>query len=211
LCLPTGGGMALVFFRDPMAPVQCAIQIGRALRGRPHLSLRMGVHTGPVDRMEEINANVSGGGIYVAQRVMDCGDAGHILLSSAMRELLRQVGDWPVHDLGEAADGERLHLFNLYTDEIGNPAVPEKLRAAFPVSKSTEPEPQPQPVISGQRVAILYKRGAQPDEQLLQLLETQLSRRGFQIFIDRHLAIGVEWAKAIERQIRTSDVVIPLL
>jgi class 3 adenylate cyclase len=84
LRLPTGDGMALVFFRDPVAPLRCAMELARSLVSRPHLQLRMGLHTGPVYRVADINANsnVSGGGINFAQRVMDCGDAGHILLSS---------------------------------------------------------------------------------------------------------------------------------
>src|SRR5438874_12691443 len=83
LRLPTGDGMALVFFRDPVTPLQCAMQLSRALRERPHLRVRLGLHTGPVYRVEDINAqtNVSGGGINFAQRVMECGDAGHLLVS----------------------------------------------------------------------------------------------------------------------------------
>jgi DNA-binding SARP family transcriptional activator len=214
ICLPAGDGIALVFFRGPAAPVQCAVQISRALHGRPHLPLRMGLHTGPVYRVEDINANanVSGGGINLAQRVMDCGDAGHILLSSAIRELMRQVGDWPVHDLGEydVKHGERLHLFNLYTDEIGNPALPEKLRASVEVSPRPKPEARTE-ATHREQVALLYKRHAEPDEHLLKLLEAQLKAHGFQVFIDRHLAVGVEWAREIERQIRASDAVVPLL
>src|SRR5262249_8275498 len=216
ICRPAGDGMALVFFRDPVAPVQCALQVARALRTRPHLQLRMGLHSGPVYRVAAINASasVAGGGINLAQRVMDCGDAGHILLSSVVRDLLGQVGAWPLHDLGECEvkHGERLHLFNLYTDEIGNPALPEKLRgrvtAAAPVRTAA---PGVSPAGAATRVALLYKRHAQPDEHLLKLLETQLTAQGFSVFVDRHLAIGVEWAKEIERQVRSADAVIPLL
>jgi class 3 adenylate cyclase len=216
ICRPTGDGMALVFFRDPVAPVQCALQIARALRSRPHLQLRMGLHSGPVYRVEDINAsaNVSGGGINLAQRVMDCGDAGHILLSGVVRDLLGQVGAWPLHDLGECEvkHGERLHLFSLYTDEVGNPALPEKLRgrvtAAGPAG--TAP-PGISPAGAAVRVALLYKRQAHPDEELLQRLETQLTAQGFSVFVDRHLPIGVEWAKEIERQVRAADAVVPLL
>src|SRR5437764_1193495 len=83
LRLPTGDGMALVFFHDPAAPIQCALEIAESLRDRPHLKLRMGVHSGPISRLKDINdqQNVAGGGINIAQRVMDCGDAGHILVS----------------------------------------------------------------------------------------------------------------------------------
>jgi DNA-binding SARP family transcriptional activator len=226
ICLPTGDGMALVFFRDPVAPIQCAMQVGRALRGRPHLPLRMGLHTGPVYRVEDINANanVSGGGINLAQRVVGCGDAGHVLLSGVVRDLLGQVGDWPVHDLGEheVKHGERLHLFNLYTDEFGNPSLPAQLAAPMTPARSagaSAPASAERLVPSRGstdrsergRVALLYKRHAQPDEQVLELLEARLAAHGFQVFVDRHLAVGVEWAREIERQIRLADAVIPLL
>jgi tetratricopeptide (TPR) repeat protein/class 3 adenylate cyclase len=137
ISLPTGDGMALVFFGDPEASVRCASELSRALRGQTGFQLRMGIHTGPVYRVADINANrnVAGGGINIAQRVMDCGDAGHILLSSAAADVLRQVNagwDNSIHDLGEAEvkHGVRVHLYNLYTEEVGNREVPEKLRAA---------------------------------------------------------------------------------
>ena len=138
ISLPTGDGMALVFFSDPVAAVQCALEISRALQSHPEIALRMGVHSGPVYRIADINTNknVAGGGINIAQRVMDCGDAGHILLSNATADFLRQMGNWAesLHDLGEHAvkHGVLVHLFNLYTSEFGNPAVPEKLRAPEP-------------------------------------------------------------------------------
>jgi len=103
ISLPSGDGMALVFFRDPEAPVRCALEIARAGSRDPAMSLRMGLHSGPVYRVEDINTNwnVAGGGVNIAQRVMDCGDAGHILLSSAIVELLGQVRKWPISELGE--------------------------------------------------------------------------------------------------------------
>src|SRR5262249_33182715 len=103
LCIPSGDGMALVFFREPAAPRQAAVRIARALKSSSGLQLRMGIHSGPVDRLQDINAhaNVSGGGINFAQRVMDVGDAGHVLVSAAVAELVRQVGAWPLIDLGE--------------------------------------------------------------------------------------------------------------
>ena len=90
--LPTGDGMALVFFADPDAPVRCAMELSKTLRNNPDIHLRMGIHTGPVYRVADINANrnVAGGGINIAQRVMDCGDAGHILVSSVEAEVLGQ-------------------------------------------------------------------------------------------------------------------------
>jgi serine/threonine protein kinase/tetratricopeptide (TPR) repeat protein len=133
ICLPTGDGMALVFFGDPEAPVRCASELSRALRQQV-MKLRMGIHSGPVYRVADINANrnVAGGGINIAQSVMDCGDAGHILVSGMVAEILGQVSTWTsaMHDLGKAEvkHGVRVHLFNLYTEEIGNRELPQKLR-----------------------------------------------------------------------------------
>src|SRR3982074_3354613 len=131
--LPTGDGMALVFFDDPEAPVRCAFELSRALRNEPSFHLRMGIHTGPVYRVADINANrnVAGGGINIAQRVMDCGDAGHILGSGPVAQVLSQVSTWntTLHDLGEveAKHGLRIHVYNLYTDEAGNKELPKKI------------------------------------------------------------------------------------
>jgi hypothetical protein len=128
--------MALVFLGDVEAPVRCALELHRLLRRRPEIHLRMGIHTGPVYRVEDINAarNVAGGGINIAQRVMDCGDAGHILISNTVADVLEQVNTWKtaLHDLGEAEvkHGLRVHLYNLYTDQAGNPELPQKLHIA---------------------------------------------------------------------------------
>jgi len=133
--LPTGDGMALVFFRDPEAPVRCALEISRELLNHSQIKLRMGIHTGPVYRVADINANnnVAGGGINIAQRVMDCGDAGHILLSIAEAEVVSQVSAWSgaLHDLGEVEvkHGVHVHLYNLCAQGAGNPEIPKKIRA----------------------------------------------------------------------------------
>src|SRR4029077_9992083 len=132
--VPTGDGMALLFFRSPEEPVRCALEISGALRDYPHIRLRMGVHSGPVNRITDVNdkANFAGSGINVAQRVLDCGDAGHILLSAHIAEDLAHSPHWQpcLHDLGECEvkHGLRLHLFNLCKENLGNPQVPEKLR-----------------------------------------------------------------------------------
>jgi serine/threonine protein kinase/tetratricopeptide (TPR) repeat protein len=134
--LPTGDGMALVFLGDVEAPVRCALALHRILRRWPEIHLRMGIHTGPVYRVEDINAarNVAGGGINIAQRVMDCGDGEHILVSKAVAEVLEQVSTWKtaLHDLGEAEvkHGVRVHIYNFYTEDAGNPELPQKLRTA---------------------------------------------------------------------------------
>src|SRR5437660_3329382 len=134
--IPTGDGMALIFYNSPEQPVSCALEISRALRNSSDLPVRMGVHSGPVSAVTDLNdrTNAAGIGINVAQRVMDCGDAGHILLSKRVAEDLEQYGHWQsqLHDLGEVdvKHGVRVHIFNLYNKELGNPEVPEKLRQA---------------------------------------------------------------------------------
>src|ERR1700719_3867178 len=131
LRLPTGDGGALVF-RSLEAPVSCAVEIGKALRNHPELPVRMGIHSGPVNEVTDLNeqANIAGAGINVAQRVMDCGDAGHILVSKHAAEDLEQYDQWQpyLHDLGECEikHGDRLHVVNFYNPDVGNPAVPEK-------------------------------------------------------------------------------------
>jgi TolB-like protein/class 3 adenylate cyclase/Tfp pilus assembly protein PilF len=132
--LPTGDGMALVFFTTPEAPVQCALQISEALHGHPQLRLRMGINTGPVSGVADVNdkSNVAGAGINMAQRVMDIGDAGHILLSKRAAEDLLQYRQWEphLHDLGEfeVKHGVKISIVNLYTDKLGNRQHPEKLK-----------------------------------------------------------------------------------
>jgi TolB-like protein/class 3 adenylate cyclase/Flp pilus assembly protein TadD len=132
--LPTGDGMALLFFRSPEEPARCALEISRALHDRPRIQLRMGVHSGPVSRVTDVNdkTNIAGAGINIAQRVMDCGDAGHILLSKHLADDLAEYRHWRphLHDLGECEvkHGLRLHLVNLYRDDLGNPHLPEKLK-----------------------------------------------------------------------------------
>jgi len=132
--IPAGDGMALVFFNSPEAPVRCALEISKKLKEHPQLQLRMGIHSGPVNEVRDVNdrTNVAGAGINIAQRVMDCGDAGHILLSQRIAEDLKHYRQWQphLHDLGECEvkHGVRIHLFNLYTGELGNPELPEKFR-----------------------------------------------------------------------------------
>src|SRR4029079_7378407 len=136
LRLPTGAGGALVFRNNPEAPVVCALEISKALKSHPELRVRMGIHSGPVNEITDLNeqANIAGAGINVAQRVMDCGDSGHILLSKHVADDLEQYRQWQpcLHDLGECEvkHGVQVHVFNLYADGVGNPEVPEKLLQA---------------------------------------------------------------------------------
>ena len=130
----TGDGMALSFFQSPEEPVRCALDISKALLEHPRIQLRMGIHSGPINRVTDVNdkTNIVGSGINIAQRVLDCGDAGHILLSAHIAEDLAEYRHWQpyLHDLGECEvkHGLRLHLFNLHQDGLGNPQLPEKLK-----------------------------------------------------------------------------------
>src|SRR5690348_9645523 len=132
--LPVGDGMALVFFDSPEAPVRCAIEISNRLKEYPYLKLRMGIHSGPVNEVRDVNdsANVAGAGINLAQRVMDCGDDRHILLSKRVAEDLGHSREWGpyLHDVGECAvkHGVPLFLVNFYGGGIGNPALPARLQ-----------------------------------------------------------------------------------
>src|SRR4029077_4195528 len=135
LKIPTGDGMALVFYKSPEEPAQCAFEISRALKEHPRLQIRMGIHSGPVSRVVDVNerTNVAGAGINMAKRVMDCGDAGHILLSKHVAEDLEHYERWRpfLHDIDifEVKHGVRVSVTNLYSDEVGNPRLPSKLRA----------------------------------------------------------------------------------
>src|SRR5256885_3565324 len=132
--IPTGDGMALVFYKSPEEPVECALEISRALK--EYRQLRMGVHSGPVSGVIDVNghANLAGAGLNMAQRVMDCGDAGHILLSKRVADDLGEYEHWRpfLHDLGECEvkHGHRVSLVNFYNDEIGNRDTPQKLKRA---------------------------------------------------------------------------------
>src|SRR5947208_2336413 len=146
LRLPTGDGGALVF-RNLEAPVLCAVDIANALRDHPELRVRMGIHSGPVNEVTDLNeqANIAGAGINIAQRVMDCGDAGHILVSKHVAEDLEQYDQWQpyLHDLGECEikHGERLHVVNFYNHEIGNSAMPSKLSKSDKAAASAATPP----------------------------------------------------------------------
>ena len=142
--VPTGDGMLLVFFDDPEAPIECAVEIATAIKNHPDIRLRMGLHTGPVHEVMDVNerSNVAGAGVDMAQRVMDCGDAGHILLSRNIADNLAPYPRWNayLHEIGdcEVKHGRRLALVNFYTDHIGNPELPRKCAAKLEtIARST--------------------------------------------------------------------------
>jgi TolB-like protein/Flp pilus assembly protein TadD len=177
LRLPTGDGGALVFRTNPEAPVLCALEIGKELKKHPELRVRMGIHSGPVNEIADLNeqANIAGAGINVAQRVMDCGDAGHILLSRRVADDLEQYRQWQpcLHDLGECEvkHGVRIHTVNLYTDEVGNRHVPEKMQLA----KGTQTAPA---------TAVSGAKSARPSRRLVAalIIVAVAAAAGFYIF-----------------------------
>src|SRR5437867_7697180 len=130
--IPTGDGMVLVFYTNPEAPAQCAVEVSHAVKEYPGLQRRMGIHSGPVSGVVDVNerVNLAGAGINMAKRVMDCGDAGHILLSKHVAEDLEEYEKWRpfLHDLGtcEAKHGVRVSVVNLYDDQFGNAKLPRK-------------------------------------------------------------------------------------
>jgi TolB-like protein/class 3 adenylate cyclase/Tfp pilus assembly protein PilF len=160
--LPTGDGMALAFLTTPDAPVRCALQTSKALQSHPLLKVRMGVHSGPVSGMTDVNdrSNVAGAGINMAQRVMDCGDAGHILLSKRVAGDLAQYRHWQpnLHDLGECEvkHGAVISVVNLYTDEVGNSAVPERFRGKLAKRPGPDGEVRLSPLPAGNTLLAIF-------------------------------------------------------
>jgi adenylate cyclase len=185
--IATGDGMALVFYTNPEAPVRCAMEISHRLKEHSRLCIRMGIHSGPIKAVTDLSEqdNIAGAGINIAQRVMDCGDAGHILLSKRLADDLEQYAQWRplLQDLGtcEVKHGIKLALFNLYSDEIGNPELPSKLkndRAAQQKVEAVAPVPRksiavlPFKNLSEDKTNVYFADGIQ--EEIL----TRLSRIG---------------------------------
>src|SRR5213593_2131301 len=161
--IPVGDGMALVFFQTPEEPVQCAMEIARALKNHPQIRLRMGVHSGPVDQIKDVNdrTNVAGAGINIAQRVMSCGDAGHILVSKRVADDLAQDRLWQplLHEIGEieVKHGVKLGVVNLYTEELGNSQPPKRLshRPAPAIPPIASAKPETAPSVPEKSIAVL--------------------------------------------------------
>ena len=159
--IATGDGMALVFFKSPEEPVHCAMEIAKALKSYPHIRLRMGVHSGPVDQVTDVNdqTNVAGAGINIAQRVMDCGDAGHILVSERVADDLAQDRLWQplLHELGEleVKHGVKLGIVNLYNAELGNSRAPQRLSSQAPPAKEPLISSTAVPEIPQKSIAVL--------------------------------------------------------
>lgn len=214
ICLPTGDGAALVFLRDPLSPIHCALQIADILCNQPQVALRMGIHSGPVSRSVDISGrdNVSGSGINIAQRVMNCGDAGHILVSSNSADMILEFEGWQdkLKSLGEytVKHDRPIRLFRLCSSGLGNPLMPSKLVDAAAIHARSAAQAS---AFNAAKVTIIYKRNMPDDEHVLELLELYLRQNGLTVFVDRHMSIGVEWALEIDQQIKSSDAVISLI
>lgn len=195
LSLPTGDGMALVFLRDPVSPAKCALEIAAALKDHAQIKLRIGLHIGPVRRHADIreNMNVVGGGINMAQRVMDCGDAGHILVSQQVAEVLQQLRGWgdSLQDLGvqEVKHGVKIHLYNLCRDGLGNRALPKKLliAPALPVESKRSPRWRwaiaAGLVVLAAAAAVALREWTKPAPTLPRAVETPLPERELRYYI----------------------------
>lgn len=194
LSLPTGDGMAIIFSGDLSAPARCALELSELVG---ELRVRMGIHSGPVQRNKDISGreNVAGEGINMAQRVMDATEVGQISVSEFYGNWLRELDEWKDR-IGPSRSITAKHGVQLTVCSLTHSGE----AAALPTLPT-----------DATSVVVLYKRKAQPDETILGQIEQHLNSRGLKVFIDRHLKIGVEWAKAIEEQIRTSDWVIAIV
>ena len=214
--LPTGDGMALLFWNDVIAPSRCAVDVARGLQNASGLKARMGIHSGLVQKQMDIagRENVVGEGINTAQRVMDFGDAGHILLSAQYALWLQQFDEWAglLHPLGEGAakHGQKVQLYSLYGQGFGNAAPPARLTVAASGAKPKGTADVGR-VVTPQKVALLYKPRQQPDENVLRTLEEQLQASGHEVFIDNQSKISKAWAEAVEERIRHADAVIAIV
>src|SRR5436309_16793 len=201
----TGDGMALLFFQSPEEPVRCALEISRTLQEHPHIQLRMGVHSGPVNQVTDVNdkTNIAGPGINVAQRVMDCGDAGHILLSRHVAGDLAQYRHWQpyLHDLGEfeVKHGLRIGIVNLFKDGIGNPELPEKLQRRKRRRQSARP------LVVGYVVEGSVQNSGDAVRVNVQLIKAETDMHVWADIFDRKLtdifAVESEVAKTIAEQL----------
>lgn len=186
--LDSGDGISLVFFADPVRAIEAAEHLYLKVAEQSVVKLRMGLHSGMVTRRQDVNGktNVSGPGIEKAQRAMSCADGSRIVMTDYFAENLRALESWKdrLVELGEfeIKHGEKLRLFGLV--------------------ESMPPEPN--------KVAIIYRQKAKPDDYVLELLERRLPEFGFTLFINRGV-FGVDYARKIEPQIRTAEAVIVLL
>jgi hypothetical protein len=212
VALPTGDGMALAFWQDVLAPVRAAVEIAHDVSGHG-IPLRMGIHSGLVQMQMDIanRENIVGEGINTAQRVMDFGDAGHILLSAQYAAWVQHFAEWAdlLHPLGEgtAKHAQVISLYSLYGDGFGLATPPSKLeKAARTARASAVPMP-----VGSKKIALLYRPRLQPDEDVLHTLESRLRDLGHDVFVDHHQKISPAWARSVEEPIRSADAVVAIV
>ena len=204
--LHTGDGMALAFFNDVLAPAQTAIEITTILSNQ--IPLRIGVHSGLVlPQMDAVGReNLVGEGLNTAQRVMDFGDAGHILLSAQYAAWLRHFDQWAdkLHTIGEgtAKHNQVIEVISLHDKHVGNATLPKKLTGPSKTAAAAGPK---------KKVALLYRPNIEKDAKVLVTLESRLKSLGHDVFVDNHQRISAGWAKAIEEPIRSADAVIAIV
>lgn len=207
LVIPTGDGMALVFQGDLTAPARCALEVMQELSaGVPQVPVRMGIHSGLVQPHLDVigRENLVGEGINTAHRVMECADAGHILVSGEHAHWLRALEAWEprLTDLGTAVvkHGVRLDLFALTDGELGSADLPRLTQTltAEPAQETTD-------------IVLLYRRNARPDVEVLDVLERELTARGLSVFCDRSAKPGVEAHRQQEARLRSARAVIPIV
>ncbi len=210
--LHTGDGKALVFFNNVLAPVRAAIAITHGLKSSK-LTVRMGIHSGLI--LPQLDAlgreNLVGEGLNSAQRVMDFGDAGHILLSAQYAAWLQHFDEWSsyIHPLGDgiAKHDVIISIYSLYGKDFGQSSPPAKLTKSPTGTGNSSSNTS----TTGKSVALLYKPNVQPDGNVLKTLESRLRSLGHEVFVDNQEKISSAWAKAIEEPIRRADAVVAIV
>jgi hypothetical protein len=217
---PSGDGMALAFYHDMTAPARCAVEVARRLCGEGQPPVRMGIHSGLVQGQLDLagRQNLVGEGLNTAQRVMDFGEAGHILLSGQYAAWLGELDEWTaaIHPAGEgtAKHGLKLRVFSLWGPDFGRAEIPPRLASAGVETALSGPsaEPPAAPAAQGApRVGLLYRPNLSPDAEVLHTLETRLREAGYQVFVDHEPKITAAWARKIEEPIRGADAVIAIV
>jgi hypothetical protein len=209
MAFPNGDGMWILFSGDLVAPASCAAELAQHVKTTSGLSIRMGIHSGPVRFQKDISGtqNVVGDGINMANRVMNMGDDGHIVLSAQYASWLKHFEEWAplIRPLGfgTTKHGEVLELYTLVSDKFG------RADASSHVSQTSGQWATNRP--KSRKIVIVYRRNAKPDDQLVAILESAFLADGHEVFMDRHLKVGAEWAKVIDEKIRAADAVIVIV
>lgn len=207
-------GVAVLFYDDVIAPARCAVEVARALSQSQGLPIRMGLHSGLVQSQFDLTGRESlvGEGISTAVRIAELGDGGHILLSAQYALWLQQMEEWKplTHPLleGSGDQSQPTSIYSLHSKDYGNANRPRKMATQTELKVSLRFQ---RPSVTPKKIVLLYRRNLKPDENILLFLEEHLKASGHEVFVDRHLKIGVEWANVIEQNIRDADAVIAIV